>query len=106
MAKKAHLETIEDITEHCNEKCILKALAIRCWDDRFLEQIKCIGLYMDDMQEKDKTTYTWTEMTHKWNEEGYADKFSKVYEKYKDNLKAHELYNLIIGRGPLDNGDD
>jgi len=102
MAKKAHLSTIEDITEHCNKKCILKALAIRFWDDRFLEQIRCIGLYMDDMQEKNKRKYTWTEITQEWNELGYAKKFAKVYEKHKDNLQAHELYNLIVGRGPLD----
>ena len=102
MAKKAHLRTIEDITEHCDKKCILKALAIRCWDDRFLEQIKCIGLYMDDMQEKDERKYTWTEIAHKWNEEGYAEKFSEIYEKHKNNLHSHEMYNLIIGRGPLE----
>jgi len=102
MAKKAHLETIEDITEHCDKKCILKALAIRFWDDRTLEQMKCVGLYMEEMQEKDKRKYTWTEIAHKWKEKGYAEKFAQVYEKYGEHIKAKGIYNMIRDRNVLD----
>ena len=98
MPKKAHLETIEDVTEHCDRKCILKALAIRCWDDRTLEQMKCIGIYMDEIQERDKRKYTWTEITHKWRDSGYAEIFARVYEKHKNNLPVHELYKIITNK--------
>ena len=103
MAKKANPQTIEDITEHCDRKCILKMMALRAWDDRTLEQIRCIGLYKDEIEDIEGKKYTLTEITHKWNEI-YGEKFAQIYKEHKEHLKAKAIYNMVRGREPLENG--
>jgi len=105
MAKKAHLETIEDVTEHCDKRCILKAMAIRSWNDRVLEQIRCIGFYKDELEKKESKWYTWTNITCKWNE-NYGEKFAEIYDKHGDHLKAKAIYNVIMGRELLENWEE
>lgn len=102
MTKKANPKTIEDVTEHCDKECILKAMALRAWDDKVLEQIKCIGLYKKECEAKENKWYTWTEITYKWKE-NYAEKFADTFEKYKKHLKAQAIYNVIMGREATEN---
>jgi len=104
MAKKSHLETIEDITEDCKKDCILKAMALRAWDDRTLEQERCVGFYKIEMEKNEGERYTWTDIKLRWCNEGYAERFSKIYDKHGEHLKAKAIYNMIMGREPLENG--
>ncbi len=99
MAKRSHLDTIEDITGGCKERCILKLLAIWFWDDRTLEQMKCVGLYMEELEKRDNRKYEVPEIMKLWNKR-YAAKFAEVYEAHKDDskLEAEQIYNMIMGR--------
>ena len=104
MAKKAHNETIEDITDGCDKECILKVLARRSGlQDRGLEQFACIGIFKKEIEKEEGKRYTWTEICDKWAHEGYAEKFAKAYEKYEHHLRAKGFYNIVMGRKPLDN---
>lgn len=102
MVKKAHSETIEDITEHCDKQCILKAMALRVWSDRDLEQERCVGFYKNELEKTEDKLYTWTEIKHKWCDESYAEKFSEVYDEHGEHLKAKAIYNVIMGREVLE----
>jgi len=105
MVKKSHLETIADITENCDRECILKAIILRALTDRDLEQEACIGFYKKDVQKEEDKWYTWTDIKHKWCKEGHAKKFAETYDKHGEHLKAKAIYNVVMGRDVLENGE-
>ena len=102
MVKKVNLETIEDVTEGCDKHCLFKTIIRRIgFDERGLEQMKCMHLYRDELAEKEGKRKGWMEISEIWIEKGYAEKFARAYEQNKDE-KTRVLYDLIMGKNKSD----
>jgi len=94
---KTHKEVLEDICS-CNQHCILKDLVLMAhlFDDRNLEQLKCIDVFKYERSDLIGKDIGWKKAIELWMSEGYAKKFAKAYSSDK---KAREIYNEIMGRG-------
>ena len=95
-SNRTHREIIEDISEGCGDYCILKEILLRIGlEDRTLEQIKCIEMFKYEGSSIEGRDIGWDNASKLWEEEGYAEKFSKFYE---NGMRHNELYALVIGK--------
>jgi len=104
--RRTHREVIEDVCG-CGDKnyCILKELILASGpDDRTLDQMKCIEMFKWEKGIGGSVgdERGWDKATQVWIAEGYADKFAKVYEQHHEHLKVRGMYNIIMGREPLE----
>lgn len=93
---RTHRKIIEDICEGCGKYCTLKEIiSMFGLDDRALEQVKCVEMFKYEKSKQKGRDIGWEEAHKEWVSEGYAQKFAEVY---KDGMKHHELYSLIMDR--------
>jgi hypothetical protein len=104
---KTHLEVVEDVCGCEGENyCILRELIIAGGpDDRTLDQMKCLEIFKFERGIKDDENDEggWEKASKLWVAEGYAAKFAKVYDENQEHLKVRGMYNMIMGRHPLEN---
>jgi len=90
--KKQYKEMLEDLCiDECSEKndCTLKEFLIHLHPSpRLLMQIKCVKKFKEKMGEIE-----WNEAMERWDAEGYAEKFSKIY---KEGMKFTDIYKKLI----------
>jgi len=82
----------------CDNECNLKYFIEKFWKNpRGLDQVVC-GIF----SKKDLVSEIgpgFTNAFEEWSKK-YADKFSKVYEKFDCNISFKELYKKITGKYP------
>ncbi len=99
---RAHRDRIEQICQNCNHDCMLKKIALRTYDDRYLLQMKCIEILKLDRSKKLDKEITWEQAVRIWYEEKLDDKrtcaerFSKIWKYILPNLTAIGAYKIII----------
>jgi len=98
--KAPTLETIEDVIAGCcpNPRgyCLLKEVVKLCGvNNRVLEQMNCIEKFRYERNEQNGGKMDLLQASKLWEEEGFAKRFSQVYE---DGMKNDELYKQIMNR--------
>ena len=92
--KKEYREMLEDICEEYCEKgkyCILKEFLVSSHaSTRLLMQLKCVDKFKFERSKKAEKDIGWAKAMELWVEEGYAEKFAKVYTESKSFTKIYK----------------
>tara|TARA_Y100000310_G_C20657442_1_gene802735 strand:- start:176 stop:517 length:342 start_codon:yes stop_codon:yes gene_type:complete len=104
---RTHREVVEDVCGcEGGNYCILRELIIAGGpDDRTLDQMKCLEIFKFEREIKGSKNDEdgWEKASKLWVAEGYAAKFSEVYDQHHNYLKVKGMYNMIMDRHPLEN---
>ena len=88
---------IEDVTYGCCPKenyCTLKEIMMRTPKDaRTMLLIKCIEKLKYERSHKETREIDWNEAFQIWVDEGYADRFAKLFCV---GLRMSELYDVVV----------
>lgn len=83
-------------SEYCEKDkwCLLKEILVSLHPDpRLLVQLKCVEKFKYEISKEENKEIGWSEALAKWIDEGYAEKFSGIYEEDK-NFRA--IYNEVM----------
>lgn len=88
------MERILDEVCGCEKYCFLKDLFARTHkhDQRNIEQLKCVEKFKYDKSFKQNQNIEWEGALDLWIREGYAAKFSEVYDQ---DLSWNEIYKRL-----------
>ena len=97
----AHKEVLEDVLQACcpNPRgyCILKEMITHNGSaDRTLVQLKCIEIFKYERSRQEGKDIGWEGAHKAWVEEGFAKKFSEIYQ---EGLRSVEAYIKTMGAG-------
>ena len=95
--REQNRELIEDLTHGCCHRdnyCTLKEVMVRSpRDARSLVLIKCIEKLKYERGHAEHREIDWNEAFHIWVDEGYADRFAKLY---RVGIRVPDLYQIIV----------
>lgn len=83
--------------EYCRNdvECILKKFLVSLHPSpRLLLQLKCMEKFKWEINQNQKEDIGWNETIDRWNEEGYAEMFAKIYEE-NDDPSYKKIYSQI-----------
>lgn len=94
---------IDDLCSGCcspNKYCTLKEILARApRDTRTMMQIKCIEKLKYERSKKDELDIGWDQAFRIWIDEGYAERFSRLF---CDGIGLSELYSRVMNHSGQD----
>ena len=95
----AHTKVIHEMREDCEcsacSYCPLEVL-IRSFNDRLLEQHKCVEKFKMEESDRKREMVTWDKAYTLWVERGHAKIFAELYN---ESIPFKSLYSTIMKGG-------
>lgn len=97
LSKEQYKRLLDDIcSEYCpsGKHCLLKLFLLSSHPDpRLLVQMKCVEKYKYEVNKDYDTEMSWEDAWESWVENGYAEKFSEMYE---EETRYDVIYRRIM----------